>query len=137
MPPRAHRKQTIKEVANALFLKVSYIDINGRNVGYDYDFILAEIKKKFAGARTSKRWLRKMAYEIAGTVRMPVRRRSRRALAEGYAMALLLRRGGGSVYGEVTRTVKKKFPEQHISADKLRRLDGRLRFAKFLVPPRP
>lgn len=134
MPSKA--KPTIKEFAHDYFLRVNYVDIYGRNVGYDYDHILAEIKKQFPKSKTSRRWLRIMAYELNGSARMPVRRRSRRALAEGYAEVLLLRRSGGSVHRHVTEAVKKKFPDQHISAPELRRLEGHLRFLKFAIPPR-
>lgn len=132
----AAKKQTIKEFAHEYFVRVNYIDIFGRNVGYDYEYILSEIKKQFPKARTSKRWLRMMQYELNGTVRMPMRRRSRRALAEGYAEVLLLRRSGKHVYAHVTNEVKKKFPDQHLSATELRRLEGHLRFLKFAVPVR-
>jgi len=131
----ASRKQTIKEFARDYFIRVNYVDIYGRKVGYDYEHILAEIKKNFPNAKTSKRWLRKMAYELNGTERLPVRRRSRRALAEGLAMTLLLRRS--SAYGGVTVDVKKKFPERHLCADDLRRLERHLKSLKFTVPARP
>jgi hypothetical protein len=132
------RAQTIKDFAREYFQRVNYVDIYGRKVGYDYDFILTEIKKKFPAARTSKRWLRMMAYEITGTVQMPMRRRSRRALAEGYAEVLLLRRQGQSVdiYKNITREIKRKFPDQHVSSDELRRIEKHLKFLKFPIPPR-
>ena len=130
------RASTIKKFAHDYFTRVHFIDIYGRNVGYDYEHILAELRKEFPRAKTSKRWLRKMAYELNGLVRMPMRRRSRRALAESYAEVLLLRRRGKSVYGGVTTEVKKQFPEQHLSAPDLRRLESSLRYRKFAVPPR-
>jgi hypothetical protein len=141
MPARANRKPTIKSFARDYFVRVNYIDIYGRGVGYDYEFILAEIKKQFPDAKTSKLWLRRMAYEIVGTVRMPMRRRSRRALAEGYAMTRLLKLARNSVlgsrYDNVVQRVREKFPEQTLSTSDLRRLENRLRFLKFSVPPRP
>ena len=139
MPSRAHHAErgTIKEFACEYFTRVNYVDIYGREVGFEYDFILAEIKRHFPKAKTSKRWLRMMAYELNGTTRMPARIRSRRILAEGYAMVLLLRRSGRrSVYMTVTRDVKLKFPDQHVPASRLRSLEVRLRNLKFTVPPR-
>lgn len=133
MPTKA---ATIKKFAREFFTRVNFIDVYGRNVGYDYEHILAELRKEFPKAKTSKRWLRMMAYELNGVVRMPMRRRSRRALAESYAEVLLLRRSGDKVYSNVTVEVKKKFPEQHFSAADLRRLDSSLRYRKFPVPPR-
>lgn len=139
MPSRAHAEHgTIKEFAREYFLRVNFVNIYGRNVGYDYDYILAEIKKQFPTARTSKRWLRMMAYELTGTVRMPMRRRSRRGLAEAYAEVLLLRRGSGRhVHKNITQDVKQKFPEQRISAATLCHLERTLINRGFKVPPRP
>jgi hypothetical protein len=137
MPSRA---QTIKKFAHEYFVRVNYIDIYGRDVGYDYDYILAEIKKQFPKARTSKRWLRMMGYELTGTVRMPMRRRSRRALAEGYAMTLLLkttRTKTGMRYDHILEGVRKKFAEVVMSAIELRRLENNLRYQNFPLPPRP
>lgn len=133
--------RTIKQLAHDYFTRVNYVDIYGRNVGFDYDYILAEIKKEFPAAKTSKRWLRMMAYELNGSVRMPMRRRARRGLAEGYAMTLLLKtiRGGviGSRLDNIVTAVRAKFPEQKFSLDDLRRLERHLKFQKFTVPPRP
>lgn len=133
MPSRA---ATIKKFARDYFTRVNFIDVYGRRVGYDYEHILADLRKEFPHAKTSKRWLRMMAYELNGVVRMPMRRRSRRALAESYAEVLLLRRSGSTVYSHVTAEVKRKFPEQHFSAADLRRLESSLRYRKFPVPPR-
>ena len=138
MPSRARKKKlTIKRFAHDYFQRVNYVDIYGRKVGFDYGFILAEIKQQFPAAKTSKTWLRRMAYEIKIDVRMPVRRHSRRALAEGYAMALLLKRSGRYVYSNVSCEVKKKFPDQHISLAKLRSLELWLVNNGFEIPPRP
>lgn len=130
------RRQTIRAFAHDYFLRVSYVDIYGRNVGYDYDHILEEIKANFPNARTSKIWLRRMAYEI--TDRMPVRRRSRRALASDYAMSELLRTrsGRGISMPVIIRNIHIKFPGQHVSLPELRRMEARLRVNKFDVPER-
>lgn len=137
MPSSAPKKLTIKKFAHDYFMRVSFVDLHGRDIGYDYDFILAEIRRTFPGARTSRRWLQTMAYALNRDTRLPVRRRSRRALAEDYAMVMLMRRSGSNVYDHVTREVKKKFAEQHISADELRSLDARLKNQGRKLPPRP
>jgi hypothetical protein len=133
MPSRA---QTIKDFAHDYFLRVNYVDIYGRKVGYDYNHILAEIKAKFPTARTSKRWLRKMAYELSGSGKMPMRRRS--GLAEGYAMSLLLviEKGRALNFNSIQCRVFRKFGVKPMTHE-LTRLERRLRFLKFTVPPRP
>ena len=127
MSSRAH-KPTIKEFACDFFVKVNYVDIYGRNIGYDYEYILTEIKKKFPEAKTSKRWLRMMAYELNNTIRIPARRRSRRALAEGYAEVLLLRptRVGDKAYSNITQDVRRKFEERCISIWCFETIPGKL-----------
>lgn len=132
-------RKTIKEFACKMFVRVNYIDIDGRNVGYDYDYILAEVKKQFPNASTSKRWLRKMAYDLNGTVRMPVRRRSRYALARGYAMVLLLKaeNGVGLSYHSIWHRVHRKFPDHTPGSSVLRSLEVQLRHREFVIPPRP
>jgi hypothetical protein len=138
MPSRARHAEhgTIKDFAREYFLRVNFVDIYGRNVGYDYDFILAAIKEQFPKARTSKRWLRMMAYELTGTVRMPMRRRSRRALAESFAMSLLTKPTRLSL-GGIRVDVKHRFPDQSVTYADLRKLERALRALNFTVPPRP
>lgn len=137
MPSRARAKKlTIKRFAHEYFQRVNYIDIYGRKVGFDYEFILAEIKQHFPSAKTSKTWLRRMAYEIKADVRMPVRRHSRRALAEGYAMSLLVKPSRHSIDG-IRVDVKFKFPDQTITLARLRSLELWLVNNGFTVPPRP
>jgi hypothetical protein len=130
-------RATIKQFAHDYFVRVNYVDIYGRNVGYDYDFILTELKKQFPEAKTSKRWLRMMAYELSGSGRMPVRRRSRRGLAEGYAMTLLLKieKGQGLNFNSVQCRVFRKFGSKP-SFQELTKLERHLRFLKFAVPIR-
>lgn len=135
MPSRAARP-TIKQFAHEYFTRVNFVNVYGRNVGFDYDFILEEIHRTFPAARTSKTWLRLMAYEIAGTVRMPMRRRTRRGLAEDFAMSLLVRRAGKHAHHDVVKLTHKKFPDQKLTNRDMRRLDVRLRSLKFTVPPR-
>lgn len=129
----APKRLTIKKFAHDYFMRISFIDIYGRKVGYDYNFILQEIKTNFPGARTSRRWLQDMAYVLNRSERLPVRRRSRRALAEDYAMALLLR---PSQYGSIRDAVKKKFPEHGTSTHSLQSLEVRLRNRGFVIPSR-
>lgn len=137
MPSRAQEKRlTIKMFARDYFQRVNYVDVYGRNVGFDYAFILEEIKKQFPTAKTSKTWLRRMAYEVKDTVRMPVRRYSRSALAEDYAKVLLLRRRGKRAYDGVSRAVKNKFPDQRVTFAKLHLLDLWLAHNGFTLPPR-
>lgn len=130
------RKQTIKMFAHELLVEPNFIDIHGRAVGHDYDFILARIREQFPNARTTRRLLQDMAYIFNRTERLPVRRRSRRALAEDYASAMLLRRSGVHAHRGVQTLVRKKFPEQRMSSVDLRRLDTHLRHLGFPVPPR-
>lgn len=137
MPSRAPSKRmTIKAFAHDYFTRVSFVDIYGRKIGYDYDFILHEIKAHFPGARTSRCWLQKMAYVLNRSEKLPARRRSRRSLAEDYAMSLLLRRSGQHAYHDIQKSVRAKFPEHSPSSTLLRSLDVRLKNRGFTIPPR-
>lgn len=129
------KRQSIRKWAHDFFLKVSYVDVYGRNVGYDYDYILAELKKQFPEAKTSKRWLRMMAYELSGTVRMPARLRYK-GLAEGYAMALLVSTPQDISYVGIVARITKKFPAYSPSLITLHHLENKLRHEKFVVPHR-
>lgn len=133
MPSRA--RNTIKEFAHAFFVRVNYIDIYGRNVGYDYNYILTKLKEKFPGAKTSRRWLQMMAYELNGSVRFPVRRRSRTILARDYAKTLLLK-PEGLPYGCIVDRVYRKFPEHVPGLVELGKMEMQLRRQKFPVPER-
>src|ERR1035437_2731333 len=55
MPSRAPKKPTIKKLAHEYFVKVNFIDIYGRNIGYDYSFILDANKKKKTPAASPPR----------------------------------------------------------------------------------
>jgi hypothetical protein len=129
------RKQTIKDFARDYFTRVNYVDVYGRNIGYDYSFILAEIKKQFPEARTSRRWLQDMAYIVNRNEKLPARRRSRRALAEGFAMAKLID-PRGLRYKSVRGAVKIKFPDHPSSIETLRLLEAKLRRKRFIIPVR-
>lgn len=134
--PASEPRLTIKKFAHDYFMRTSFVDIYGRHIGFDYDFILQEIKAKFPGARTSRRWLQDMAYVLNRTERLPVRRRSRAALAEEFAKTLLLRRTGVKVYSEIARVVHNKFPDQRVLPRQLRALEVGLRNKGFPIPPR-
>lgn len=131
MPSRAH---TIKEFARAFYVKVNFVDIHGRNIGYDYSFILAKIKEQFPNSKTSRDWVRKMASELNQHEKMPIRGRRNRGTAQSYAMTRLLRTSAR--YDEIARSVREKFPDHVPSNDTLRRLERRLRNLKFIVPAR-
>ena len=137
MPSRAPKKLTIKKFAHEYFMKINFVDIYGRNIGHDYSFILDRIKEQFPDARTSRRLLQDMDYVLKRSERLPMRRLSRRTMAEDYSMALILKRSGSRVYSNIACEVKKKFPEQHVSADQLRSLELWLKNRGFTIPPRP
>ncbi len=141
------RTKTIKDWAHEQLLRVNYTDINGRGVGFDYTHILVKLKQTFPNANTSHRWLLKMAYELNGTARLPVRRRSRKILARDFARVLLVQRdeaGVGLSYQTIRKRVKARFPDQPImSVCQIRSIEGQsLRAghfarAKAVLPKRP
>lgn len=135
--PASEPRLTIKKFAHDYFTRVSFVDIHGRNIGYDYDFILSEVKRAFPHARTSRPWLQKMAYTLNRDARLPVRRRSRLALSEEFAKALLLHRNGHHVYRDIGTTVQRKFPEYRPTPARLKSLEASLRNRGFKIPPRP
>src|ERR1035437_386259 len=137
MSSRAPKKLTIKKFAHEYLVKINFIDIYGRNIGHDYSFILDKIKEQFPSARTSRRLLQDMAYILKRSERLPMRRLSRRAMAEDYAMALLLKRSGKRAHDGITTEIRKKFPGQHVYAERLRSLELRLKNRGFTIPPRP
>lgn len=129
------RKPTIKTFAHDLLVKTNFVDIHGRAVGYDYDYILARIMEQFPEARTTRRLVQDMAYIFNRTERLPVRRRSRRALAEDYAAVLLLR-PTRTFNSNVRDGVKRKFPDQTITVEELKVLGRKLSSRGFTVPRR-
>jgi hypothetical protein len=86
---KKRRFSTIKEYAVFLLVKTDFVDCYGRNIGHDYETILAKIKREFPHARTTKRALRYVLYGIDQKVRLPARHRSRKILAREFARALL------------------------------------------------
>lgn len=133
MPPRA---LTIKKFANEQFVKVNFVDIYGRNIGHDYNFILDKIKEQFPNARTSRHWVRCMASELNTHEKLPIRGRLSNVTAQAYAMTLLLRRSGKYAHKGIVRSVKRGFPTRPVNLATLRSLDQRLRNLGFAVPPR-
>lgn len=135
MRSTAPKRLTIKTFAHEYFTRVSFVDIYGRNIGYDYDFILHEIKRNFPGAKTSRRWLQNMAYVLNRSEKLPARRRSRRSLAEDFAMSLLIKPSRTSING-IRVDVRQKFSDQTVTISMLRSLEVRLRNRGFEIPLR-
>ncbi len=133
MLPRA---QTIKQFARDHFVKVNFIDIYGRSVGLDYNFILASIKARYPNARTSRRWLQDMAYLLQRTEKMPDRRRLNKNLVDAYTMTVL-RVEPGISFSAARKRVRRKFPDHVPNYEALRRLERKLRRLGFTVPARP
>ncbi len=116
MSRRKPKFKTIKSCAEHLLLTVSYVDTFGRNVGYDYQQILTMLKHEFPNSATTMKELQKLAYSVGEYQRLPVRRRSRRILANDYTRTLVLRRdvttGLGLSYKAISAMVRAKFPER-------------------------
>lgn len=105
---KKRRFKTIKDYAVFLLVKTDFVDCYGRNIGHDYDTILAKIRREFPQARTTKRALRYVLYGIDQKVRLPARHRSRKILARVYARALLLEVDGSSGLGLSFDTIRKR-----------------------------
>lgn len=106
------RFKTIKEYAVFLLVKTDFVDCYGRNIGLEYETILARIKRMFPHARTTKRALRYVLYGIDRKVRLPARHRSRKILAREYARALLLqadKSGVGLSFDTINASMRTKF----------------------------
>lgn len=102
--------KTIKQCAQDLLLRINYVDIDGRNVGFDYRYILDEIKVHFPTSRTSRKELQKIAYAMnADGLRLPARKRSRAIMAREYAQALAVK-GLVAYYPSLRRKVLARFP---------------------------
>jgi hypothetical protein len=130
------RVLTIKEFARDYYMKVNFVDIHGRNIGYDYSYIFAKVKARFPNSRTSRDWVRKMASELNAYEKLPIRGRLSKVTAQAYAMTLLLRRSGKYAHKSIAKSVKKNFPTRPVNLATLRSLDQRLRNLGFTVPPR-
>lgn len=135
--------KTVKQYAQELLLRVNYVDAFGRNVGFDYLYILALLKKEFPGSNTTIKELQKVAYSTRDSTdgRLPVRRRSRKILARDFARSLLLLKdddGNGLSYQAIARRVKLRFPDTpKLSVCQVRSTAGHLSRAGKALPPRP
>jgi len=104
----------VKARTEELLAAVSFVDIHGRKIGYDYGTIMEMIKAEFPNSRISSRVLRtKNAYDMqCAGIQLPVRRRSRKVLAREYTHALLLQNEGmlGLSLRTIRTRIRKKFP---------------------------
>jgi hypothetical protein len=132
--------RTIKECAQDYLMRTHYVDAYGRNVGFDYKYILKRLKTHFPKANTSHKWLCEMAYDLnrSANRRLPVRHRSLRILARGYMRSLLIERdkdGIGLSYDIIIKRVRSRYPlTPKLSIAQMR---GHLTRAKVNLPPRP
>lgn len=133
--------KTVKQYAQELLLRVNYVDASGRNVGFDYLHILALLKKEFPNSNTTIKELQKIAYSMNSTIRMPVRRRSRRILARDFARSLLIAKddtGQGLSYQTISRRVKARFAgTPAMTVCQVRSTAGHLSRAGIALPQRP
>lgn len=122
-----------------LLAAVSFVDIHGRNVGYDYKAITQTIKKEFPTSRVSVKALKDWyAYNMQGQgKRLPVRRKSRKVLARDYTRILLLQNEDalGLSLRVIKRRVKTKFPE--VPSLSLGHVEAYLIRRGYSVPFRP
>lgn len=130
-------KKTIKAYAIELITKTIFVDCYGRNVGLDYATVLASIRSEFPRGRTTMRALRRIIDGLdRSTIRLPVRRRSRKILAEEYIKSLLLR---PVCYKHIYHTVKDVFADAPVEVRTLhhiRHLERQLVRDGFKVPDR-
>jgi hypothetical protein len=100
----------ITDYAKQLLLKTDFVDCYGRNIGLDYETILELIRARFPNARTTKRSLRFILYQIDKSARLPARRRSRKILRKEFIRALLLDPAGIS-HASIRSRARRKFPD--------------------------
>lgn len=133
------RTGTIREYARELLLRVSFVDVFGRNVGYDYQYILSLIKKAFPRSNTTPRLLWWEAAELRSEgIRIPARRTSRRVAARDYTRALLMvseSTGYGLSNSAIRNKVRARFPE--VRALSLIQVRSYMVRAGLKPPPRP
>lgn len=132
----SRRYKTIKEYAEHLLTKTDFVDCYGRNIGLDYDTIIAKIKAEFPRAKTTKRALRFVLYTIDRTVRMPARYRSHKVLSVEYARSLLLvtKHGVGLSFNAIDHRVHRKFPGFFVSHSRLQKLATAMKRKGMKVP---
>lgn len=142
------RRGTIKEYAEELLCHVSFVDIYGRDIGYDYVHILAMIRKRFpkssatrAGGNFGRGGFTKAALRYIRaqmTCRLPARLRSRRRMAREYTRVLLTHKnaaGVGLTFLSVRRRVRVKFPEQPMLS--MHHVVGNMVRRGVVMPTRP
>lgn len=131
-------KKTIKAFAHDLITRTDFVDCYGRNVGLDYATILVMIRAEFPRARTTMRALRRILDNIdRNSIRLPVRRRSRKILAEEYTKALLL--GPTETHRGILKKVCVKFgdaPSEVRNLHHIRYIERQLVKGGFKVPAR-
>lgn len=137
MPKSKKKYKTVKQYAEALLLRVVYVDVYSHNVGLDYERILQFLKMRFPSSGTTRKELQKTAYNLNSITPLPARRRSRRILARDYMRALLLHRredGTGQPYHEILGSVKRVYPE--VKPFSIKQVERYLTLTGFSVPPR-
>lgn len=142
----------VRAYVEELLTAVSFIDINGRKIGFDYLTIAQMVAKKFPNSRLKTRarqeqrgittrkfhllqdWYMPRARRQG--LRFPVRYRSRRLLARDYARALLIEQTDnvGLTLETIRRRVRKRFPE--IPALSLGHVEAGLRLRGYEIPSR-
>lgn len=118
------RKRPIHDFVCEQLKRVSYVDIDGRSVGYDYQSILDALRVAFPASRTTGRAIAVIAKDLNITQRLPVRIRSRRRLAYGYARSLMVSVATPTpeTLMPISETVAQKFPEFTLTWWQLRSL---------------
>ena len=143
--------KTIREAAEDLLMRVSYVDVYGRRVGLTYKAIIAQLHILFPSGRTSLRSLRMIKCNLnRSQLLLPARRRSSKVLARDFARALLIAldkdnvltamddKPRGYSLKRIAHAVRRKFPEYSMmSAEQLSGLSIYLSKQKFNLPPRP
>lgn len=136
------RTGTIREYAEKLLTEVSFVDLDGRKIGYDYATVAAMVTDRFPKSRVSASLLRTWyayAMRVEGQ-RMPVRCRSRRLLARNYTRVLLMQTDKGGIglsFNTIQRRVAKRFPDVEVrSKTSLSATISRLK-QQYTFPPRP
>lgn len=131
---------TVKEYVEKLLMATSFVDIHGRNIGYDYGSIVRMIKLRFPKSRVSRRVLKDWySPNLQQTnVRLPSRRRTRsQAMAVEFTRAQLLKRvdGVGLRVSTIQRNVRRNFPG--LPSRDLRKMERHLKRKGYVVPERP
>lgn len=109
-----NRPGSVRARVEQLLTAVSFVDIYGRPIGYDYAAIVKMIKRDFPHSRISVKVLKDWyTYRMQGEgKRLPVRRKSRKVLVRDYTRTLLLQNKDdlGLSLRSIKDRVRKKFP---------------------------